>query len=161
VIVAKRQGGYRPKRARWFLEWPTSRTKRKNREEKGKRREVGKKWKRVGWRKERKRKWDRKGKGRERGNDSRPRGGGRFALKFKYHSRGRALTLRSVEHSGPIWIHYNVFASSPGPVIPSIRIMPPHFNTAREGQRENDASKLFGNEDIRTTNNWLACLAWS
>jgi len=29
-------------------------------------------------------------------------GGGRFALKFKYHSRGRALTLRSVEHSGPI-----------------------------------------------------------
>ena len=30
------------------------------------------------------------------------RGGRRFALKFKYHSRGRALTLRSVEHSGPI-----------------------------------------------------------
>jgi len=28
--------------------------------------------------------------------------GGGFALKFKYHSQGRALTLRSVEHSGPI-----------------------------------------------------------
>lgn len=154
------QGGYRPKRARWFLEWPTSRTRRKNREEKGKGRDAGKKWKRAGWRK--------KGRGREKesgreekGETIVGRGGGRFALKFKYHSRGRALTLRSVEHSGPIWIHYNVFASSPGPVMPSIRIMPPHFNTAGEGQRENDASKLFGNEDIRTINNWLACLAWS
>lgn len=29
------QGGYRPKRARWFHEWPTSGTRRKNRAEKG------------------------------------------------------------------------------------------------------------------------------
>lgn len=119
---------------------------------------VGKKWKRAGWRKKGRKSERKKKRKKEEGEEGKTIvgcGGGRFALKFKYHSRGRALTLRSVEHSGPIWIHYNVFASSPGPVMPSIRIMPPHFNTTGEGQRKNDASKLFGNEDIRITNNRL------
>lgn len=150
------QGGYQPKRARWFHEWPTSGTRRKNRAEKEEREGALK-------RNEREQDRDRmreKESGREKeGETIVGCGGGRFTLKFKYHSRGRALTLRSVEHSGPIWIHYNVFASSPGPVIPSIRIMPPHFNTT--GQRNNDASKLFRNEDIRISNNWLACLAYN
>lgn len=66
---------------------------------------------------------------------------GGFALKFKYHSRGRAFTLRSVQRSGPIWIHYNVFASSPGPVMPSIRIMPPHFNMTWERRRRRKVGK--------------------
>lgn len=68
----------------------------------GRERGIGGEWGKIGKRNERDKQREREKESEKARRDDNGGGDGEFALKFKYHSRGRAFTLRSVERSGPI-----------------------------------------------------------